>query len=517
MDAIVTTALIGTTQHGNIEIITGTPVDTLTDKLPAGATERKLLLSAGAWALYRQAGRTPDSLPSAPGPAVAETLPPCSTELATLVESLLKGKQQQLLPEALACMRQAGLRIPYELLPSALAVQVTELRAAMFHVIGERGRWLSQFNLAWSWVDNYLPGAEDAQLAQAETTWQEGTLAQRKTVLRLLRATEPTKARAWLMAVWKQEKADARSDLLGTLEVGLSLEDEEFLEKALDDRSAGVRTSAASLLARLTTSALAQRMRARADTMLSFTGKTLTITLPTTLAKDWVRDGIVEKPPHGVGEHSWWFAQALSQVPPIHWEEHFGVSRDKIIAAAYANDDWSDTLISSWSNAALLHNNVEWCMALWDWWCKKQRGASDPGARASFLAHMPQREAEQRVSNIFNNAKHPARKDWEEALTALPKPWSLQFSELYLRELRNYIHTLDFKKNYSPYYDPWYQSISTAMLALPSSCFALAVAPWTIPTAEEQKATWQTEYWRNELQTFTEALRIRQRLIKETT
>lgn len=518
MDAIVTAALIGTAQQQNIETNTGTPVDTLTEKLPSGETERKLLLSAGAWALYRQAGRVADSLPQPPEPAEPETLSLCSVELATLLESMLTGEHQELLPEALECMRRAALRIPYELLPTALAIQGTELRSAMFHLIGERGRWLSQFNPAWSWVSNYLPqgeGSEDAQLASAETIWQEGTLKQRQAILRLLRKTDPATAREWLAAVWKQEKADARSDLLSALEAALSAEDEQFLEKALDDRAAGVRTLAASLLARLSSSAFSQRMRARANTMLSFIGKTLTITLPTTLEKDWLRDGIVEKPPHGVGERTWWLTQVLSQVSPTYWEEQFGTSPDKIIAAAYANNEWHDALISSWSSAALLHNNGEWCITLWDWWCKKQRGTSDLGVRTSLLARMPQHEAEARVSNIFSTPKHPAKKDWEEALAVLPKPWTHAFGTLYLQQLRDFILSLDFKKNYSPYYDPWYQSISTAQCALPPSCFALALEPWTI-SAGEQKANWQIEYWRNELNTFTEALRIRQRLFKET-
>jgi hypothetical protein len=517
MDAIVTAALIGTAQRQNIDTTTGTVVDKLAEKLASGEVERSLLLSAGAWAIYRQAGRVADFLPAAPPPSAEETLPACSPEIAALIESLLKGEQQQLLPEALECMRKAGLRLPYEMLPTAMAVQETELRAGLFHVIGERGRWLSQFNPAWSWVGNYLYGAEDDQLAHAETNWQEGTLGQRQAVLRLLRKNDPTKAREWLSAVWKQEKADARTDLLGTLEVGLSAEDEEFLENALDDRSTGVRIMATSLLARLPTSSFVRRMRERADTMLKYKAKSLNVTLPTALEKDWLRDGIAAKPSHGAGERSWWFTQVVSQVTPTHWEERFGVSRDTIIAAAYADDDWSDSLITSWSSAALLHNCGEWCMALWDWWCKKQRGTPELGVRTSLLTRMSQREAEQRVASIFNNARHPARKNWEEALIALPKPWSHMFGEVYLQELRAYMMTLDFKKDYSPYYDPWYQSISVAMMALPPSCFASALVPFTIPTTTEQKATWQTEYWRTELKKFTEALHIRQRFIKEMT
>jgi hypothetical protein len=54
---IVTTALVGTARQENADIVTGTPVDTLVSTLSAGEFERQFLLQAGAWAIYRQAGR----------------------------------------------------------------------------------------------------------------------------------------------------------------------------------------------------------------------------------------------------------------------------------------------------------------------------------------------------------------------------------------------------------------------------------------------------------------------------
>jgi hypothetical protein len=495
---------------------TGTSVDTLTQQLATDETERKLLLSAGAWAIYQQAGRIAESLPTAPEPAAPESLPACSPKIASLLEGLLKGVHDELLPEALERMRHVGLRASYEILPAVLSIQGAELRTAMFPILGERGRWLSQFNSAWSWVSDYLPGPEDTHLADAETIWQEGTLGQRSTILRVMRANDPAKAREWLLAAWKQERTDARADLLGAFEVGLTAEDEEFLEKALDDRSAGVRSAAASLLAHLTTSAFAKRMRERADAMLDYSAKKLIVILPTILEKDWLRDGIVAKPTiSGVGEHAWWCSQVLSLVSPTHWEKRFALSIDKLIAAAYANDDWDETLIASWSSAALLHNSVEWCIALWDWWCKKQRGAAAWGVRTSLLAHMPRQEAEQRVLNVLSNPKHPGRKEWEQALAVLPKPWSPEFGDIYLQELRKYISSINPEKSNSPYYDSWYRSLSTAILALPPACFARTLEPWTIADADDDKTNWQIEYWHIQLNAFSEAIRLRQRIIEE--
>src|SRR6266568_1008067 len=173
MDTITTIVLVGTARQNSLNTMTGTSVDTLVEKLPEGEVERKLLLSAGALAVYRQAGQVPVSLPTVPGSAAPESLPVCSQEVATLLESMFKGEHDELLPEALERLAHVGLRLPYELLPIALGMQKKEIRAALFPVLGERGRWLSRFNASWSWVANFLPGGENTLPADVETIWQE--------------------------------------------------------------------------------------------------------------------------------------------------------------------------------------------------------------------------------------------------------------------------------------------------------------------------------------------------------
>src|SRR5712691_7175537 len=79
MENIVTLAIVGTQQAGEQEIVTGLPVDALSDQL-SGDKERKLLLAAGAWSIYRQAGRIAETMAEAPEPAQPERLKPCSRE-----------------------------------------------------------------------------------------------------------------------------------------------------------------------------------------------------------------------------------------------------------------------------------------------------------------------------------------------------------------------------------------------------------------------------------------------------
>jgi hypothetical protein len=191
-----------------------------------------------------------------------------------------------------------------------------------------RGRWLAGFNEAWQWLADYSDEiqemlGEDGR-ADAETVWNEGAVPRRLAVLCRLRAADPGRARAWPASTWKVEKAEFRAEAVSALAVGLTAADEPFLETALDDRSGAVRTAAASLLARLPDSALAGRLRARADAMLDFRRArgsdlpdaagggtadrigTLLVTPPLDWDPAGERDGLEAKPPTGVGARGWW-------------------------------------------------------------------------------------------------------------------------------------------------------------------------------------------------------------------
>jgi hypothetical protein len=188
----------------------------------------------------------------------------------------------------------------------------------------------------------------------------------------------------------------------------------------------------------------------------------------------------------------------------------YGTSADELVTAAYLDNRWRETLIESWSKAALLHSNAEWAISLWDRGCQRQRGNATWGIHTSLLITMPRQEAEHRVLNILTDLKHPDQKDWEDALAFLPRPWSKTFGEAYLGQLREYISTLKFDKKGSPHYDSWYQSLAIATLALPPACFAQAIERFVIPDTSDTHTQWQQA-----LKKFVEAIRIRQRIVKE--
>jgi len=125
---------------------------------------------------------------------------------------------------------------------------------------------------------------------------------------------------------------------------------------------------------------------------------------------------------------------------------------------------------------------------------------------------MPQREAESRVKEQLVNNKSPRNAGWEDLLLALATPWSKEFGDVYLAELRNYLDKIadEVQNSYR-----WLTSVTIATTALPPACFAAALEKWILPESSNAHTRWHIQRWHEQISTFTEALRIRQRLIEE--
>ena len=518
MDSIVTTALVGTARQAQVDPRTGTPVDELTAELPEGEVERKFLLSAGAWAVYRQAGVKARELADTPVPAGEEKLRECSPGAALLLSRLLNGEQSELLPEALACMSERGLRLPYRLLPRALSMSGKETRAALFPLLGERGRWLSQFNSSWAWVQNYLAVDESGLPADAETIWQEGTPGQRVEILRLLRAVDANKAREWLDAVWKQEKADARNDLLKALEIGLNAADEPFLELALDDRSAGVRATSARLLGLLPDSAWSQRMRERGRGVMNMVNGRIRLELPAAFEKDWQRDGIVEQSPKNVSKRGWWLIQILAGIQPAFWETHLGASPAELLTLLPADTTWQTQIIEGWTKATINYRAVDWMTPLWSWWYEhyqkaaEEKNLTDYTYREQLLQCMPAAQAEQLMLDLIERKDGHLPANWWELAPELSRPWGAELARVYLRLLREHCTPERMQaKNYNSYNDPWISALSVTALVLPVACFAEALQPWELPEDND----WRIQFGCHKIQEFIETVSMRQKIHEE--
>jgi uncharacterized protein DUF5691 len=509
-DAITTAALVGTAR-GVGQTATGTSVDTL--PLPGASTERDLLLRAGSLAIYRAAGYTPNEAPEALTPAPEESKPECPPSVATLMESLLGARNGILLAEALARFYQLGYRLPHLLLPMALMQTPSDCRPAMALAVGERGRWLGQFNRQWAWVGETLTDESDTVSTDAEMIWEEGTLGQRVEVLSRLRKADPARAREWLSAVWKREKVDARVAFLEAFEVGLGGEDEELLSIALGDKTERVREVAAKLLTSLQTSALAGRMRTRAEAILSLKNGALDAKPPTAVDAEWERDGLTEKVGQGAGQRTAWMTQVLERVPPSYWEAHFDMTPEVLIAAT-TGSKWRVNIAEAWTDAAGRFKERAWAAPLWRFWLdlspkELKQARSDRSDLCGTLAPMlAPADLERFALEALADTKKRDDFALYEILDMLPRPWSTPVADAWIAGVLGFIPGITAQTKLA---EPWDDTLETAALALPESHFVNKVDPLDIPDSKH----WQINYFRTQLEEWQTTISLRRRIAKE--
>jgi hypothetical protein len=340
----------------------------------AGGAEDQLLAAAAVYVAYETCGATPPSANIPPAPAApTDARPACSRAAGDLLWQILaltnSSTRQQLIAEWCAAADRAAQRVPHALLPPLLdyAAATRAVREVVQQVIDQRGQWLVAQNPRWQ----FAAGAEE----NVESLWTTANADQRAAALKRLRESDPLKARQLVESTWKEDGADERASFIQAMRTGLSLDDEPFLETAVDDRSKQVRAAAAELLSSLAGSQLAARMVGRVEPLLSFKPKTpggmLKRSRPAEIRAElppdnfdpaWARDGVVEKPASQIGRRQWWLQQMLSAVPPSHWSGKWDISPADAVAGAAG--DYAGVLIDAWTKAAERHRDIEWIAAL---------------------------------------------------------------------------------------------------------------------------------------------------------
>jgi hypothetical protein len=523
VDALTRAATTGTSREA--PPASGLPTDDLLGSAKR-SPERDLLLRAGMHAVYRAAGRRGEPGVEAPEPAPEETLPACSAKAAEIVRRLLVAKRTEILLEALDRLRLAGLRVPHALLPAALDVKQTELRPAMAAVLGERGLWLAAQNPNWGWAVATRESEDD------ETTWEEGALGERISTLRRVRGRDPALGLVWAEDVWKFEKADARVAMVTALETGLSSGDEQFLERALDDRSVRVREAAATLLATIPDSDYAARAAARADNILvryeppagglrgvaaglsrrGHAGR-LAVEPPEHPDAGWRRDLPGDMPEREVGEKSWRISRALSVVTPAHWEERFGVTPSNLIAAA--RGDWAMALFAGWCRASVLHRESSWAVPLWRSCYRFEHEPEDWQTwqiALSMANLLPQSDLAFAIGQLPKNGEMPSR--LSSTLQAISDPWQPDLSEAFLEGLRRRISGVC---QYGPAQgeEPWVTALPHASISLASECLKRATGLRESLERCPGLPDHALRRWGPELEKFEETLELRRKLVEE--
>jgi hypothetical protein len=332
-------------------------------------------------------------------------------ELLASGELPLPGGAGALVAEWLAGAARAGCRPPASLLPRLLDLgAITSLRPTLLEVLGPRGRWLARHHEPWTWAAHGATGDEEPVERRFATRGRTDRLA----LLRHLRGTDPGRARQLLAATWFREPAPERAALLGELLVGLSDDDEPFLEAALDDRAAAVREAAVGLLGRLPSSRWAARMAERLRPRVAVNAhrhRRLEIARPPEPDASARRDGITDRPPAGMGLSAWRLVQVVAGTPLSFWTGHLGADPGEIVALAADHAPEILTGLQAAAAAQAERADPAWAAALF---------AEQP--LPAVLAALPPDLAAQSLARFL--AGNPAPGGTVAALlTACPGPW----------------------------------------------------------------------------------------------
>ena len=336
---------------------------------PASPSGAALLLEAAAVALARQrAGVTPAE-GHAPVPAApAEVTPPLPSPAGSRLVRILGdgapgGAQmaQELLSQWLDAAAASGGHVPPVVLPALLDAgrRNSLIRPAMARVAGRRGTWLAGMRGEWRWLCDLAVPSSASSLALPDA-WETGTVGERLGYLTDLRRSAASRGRELLESTWEGESSDDRARFLAALGTGLSLDDDPFLSRALDDRRKEVREAALDLLRGLPGSSLGVRMAQRATAAVRAGGGRLVVTPPEELDAGLRRDGVAATPARGLGVSAWLLEEVLAGAPLDTW-----AGPATMLRLARGND-WEPALLHGWAKAAIAQNHAGWAAALLD-------------------------------------------------------------------------------------------------------------------------------------------------------
>lgn len=330
--------------------------------------------------------------------------------------------QTRLLWHWLQSAADAGRRIPHRWLLDVLdrlhrepAITGDPDRLNLIRTVAdERGRWLSELDPAWRWLQQDLsPPTDPGQWARRPT-------ATRAAALRRLRPEDPAAARLLISSALPTDGAQDRATLLGCLQTNLGPADESLLEQGLDDRSGIVRATAAELLDGLDGSARAGRMADRLRTLLSVHGlinKKLSIELPHAPDADGLRDGL-GKPPTRRSERGYWLERIAAGAPLSVWTDATG--REPAPTWAMINDEDARSGIIT---AILARHDQQWAGALS---ADREGMRARPEAFLQLMHLLPADAWEQRAIDWLSDLNTPTLIG--RVIRGVPTPWGSRLS-----------------------------------------------------------------------------------------
>lgn len=517
-DELLKTALLGTERASAVATSHPDPqLAALLQQQKDQTQEAALLTAAALISSYESSGMIAGTAGDLSLSSCAQDdRPRCGTGAASYLRRIFGGQFLFLLPEFLLEVHAAKKRMPEELLPELLeaARKDSSIRAAVAAVIGQRGEWLAKLNQDWNFIG--------AQITREQ--WETGTRADRLALLHQLRQSAPREAVVLLQSTWAADAPEDRAAFIAELQHALTMEDEPFLEAALDDRRKEVRKQAAELLMRLPQSALVERMWQRVSPLLrmkesagsklkKLLGKpVLEVTLPQQCDAAMQSDGVDLKPPQGTGEKAWWLQQMVRAVPPQRWERHLQLTAEQCVAA-FNESEFYTALLPASADAAWRHKDPRWAKAVLEAGMARGKEAGPipvPGSNWEILLEavevMNPGERDALIIRTLDRHSNMADLTWgTKLLHSCPGPWSELLGRSFLNVLRSMTQQMSAGK-VSPY---WHGlgDLNDLACRMPVSLTEEAQHGWP----EDAPA----KTWFRPIQTVIEVLQFRSKMFKE--
>lgn len=327
-----------------------------------------LLEGATLYAQMRKAGFQPEKWKGEiPFPAQKDKSKICSKKSSEHLVMILNGTFTPALDNYIEQLIFNKKSLPPELLPELLEKCRSDktLWQKLKNAIGERGNWLIEQNEDW----HFLIGKSK------QVPWEDGTKEERLALLNHLRKTQPDEALEYIESTWEEDDWQHRVEFLKTLEHNLSLADEPFLEKCLDEKRKDLRRTAAFLLEKIEGAELQKRMWERLKNYVKLKSRTskkakLEVELPETCDDEMLRDGIDPRKKWSKGGlKASYFAQMFVIVPLSNWEVLFD-KKAKEVLEIFVRSEWAELLVQASIAAAVRHQDKNWMKAIADFYFK---------------------------------------------------------------------------------------------------------------------------------------------------
>ncbi|MEZ4606201.1 MAG: DUF5691 domain-containing protein [Deinococcales bacterium] len=279
--------------------------------------------------------------------------------MGELIGIMLDGYQHELLPEALRLLIATGQSLPPLLLPPLLqkAYRLSDLRPLVKELLEPMGGQLAAENAYWGYGSSHLK-----TYPALKSLWDKETSSAKRQLLAQLRQQHSPYALSLLESTWDNENHSSRTWYLRPLEINLSLDDEPFLERALDDRHLSIRQKAAELLSMLQESRLSQRMGKALREMLNSDGDRLYLELE--LNPTLNRDGIILK----AGDETRAKATAIEDIfaaSPLNTLDGYAPSPSAFLSLVHESSD-GEAMLKGLNKAVLRQKDELWARAMID-------------------------------------------------------------------------------------------------------------------------------------------------------